>query len=282
MEPNNQDQLPTSPEGTPVPQNEPVPNQTSPPPMEVHHHAHHDHGKKSWKSYFWEFLMLFLAVFCGFLAEYQLEHVIENDREKQYVKGLIQNLQSDTANINRTIKSNIQKQAAWDSLLTLADKDVSIPSNTFNFYKYFLQGTFVPTFRPTNATIIQLKNSGNLRLISKRAVVDSILKYDIMTQRIVDHTESLSIRNDEVWNAAYPIMKSWVFYDTTLTDYWKRILKNQPPALSASEQHLQVFYGNLTRCLLTLQVNRTILAQHKSRADTLMFYLRDKYHIKED
>jgi hypothetical protein len=37
--------------------------------MEVHHHAHHDHGKKNWKSYFWEFLMLFLAVFCGFLAE---------------------------------------------------------------------------------------------------------------------------------------------------------------------------------------------------------------------
>lgn len=37
--------------------------------MEVHHHAHHEHGKKNWKSYFWEFLMLFLAVFCGFLAE---------------------------------------------------------------------------------------------------------------------------------------------------------------------------------------------------------------------
>lgn len=36
--------------------------------MEVHHHAHHE-GKKSWKSYFWEFLMLFLAVFSGFLAE---------------------------------------------------------------------------------------------------------------------------------------------------------------------------------------------------------------------
>ena len=40
--------------------------------MEVHHHAHHGHEKKTWKNYFWEFLMLFLAVFCGFLAEYQL------------------------------------------------------------------------------------------------------------------------------------------------------------------------------------------------------------------
>ena len=30
--------------------------------MEVHHHAHHG-GKKNWKAYFWEFLMLFLAEF---------------------------------------------------------------------------------------------------------------------------------------------------------------------------------------------------------------------------
>jgi hypothetical protein len=31
--------------------------------MEVHAHSH-SHGKKNWKAYFWEFLMLFLAVFC--------------------------------------------------------------------------------------------------------------------------------------------------------------------------------------------------------------------------
>jgi hypothetical protein len=55
--------------------------------MEVHHHAHNPaalHHKKNWKSYFWEFLMLFLAVFCGFFAEYQLEHKIEKNRGKQY------------------------------------------------------------------------------------------------------------------------------------------------------------------------------------------------------
>ena len=41
--------------------------------MEVHHHGH-VHEKKKWKEYLFQFLMLFLAVFCGFLAEYQLEH----------------------------------------------------------------------------------------------------------------------------------------------------------------------------------------------------------------
>ena len=46
--------------------------------MEVHHHTHLASGKthtarKKWTHYFWEFLMLFLAVFCGFLAELQLQ-----------------------------------------------------------------------------------------------------------------------------------------------------------------------------------------------------------------
>ena len=50
--------------------------------MEVHAHTHT--ARKKWTHYFWEFLMLFLAVFCGFLAEYQLEHKIEKDREKQF------------------------------------------------------------------------------------------------------------------------------------------------------------------------------------------------------
>ena len=66
--------------------------------MEVHHHTHPEHSgsRKKWTHYFWEFLMLFLAVFCGFLAEYQLEHKIEKDREKQYVRSLIDDFREDT------------------------------------------------------------------------------------------------------------------------------------------------------------------------------------------
>ena len=69
--------------------------------MEVHHHSHtadpdSHRGRKKWTHYFWEFLMLFLAVFCGFLAEYQLEHRIESDREKVYIKNLYEDLRSDT------------------------------------------------------------------------------------------------------------------------------------------------------------------------------------------
>ena len=47
--------------------------------MEVHGHAQMPASReKKWTHYFWELLMLFLAVFCGFLVELQFEHYIEH------------------------------------------------------------------------------------------------------------------------------------------------------------------------------------------------------------
>ena len=90
--------------------------------MEVHHHAHDPaapHHKKNWKNYFWEFLMLFLAVFCGFLAEYQLEHKIERDRELQFIKSLTTDLQDDVKNLNAIIEQEDDGIKSLDTLIDL-------------------------------------------------------------------------------------------------------------------------------------------------------------------
>src|SRR5215210_6733179 len=46
--------------------------------MDVHHHTHTP--RKKWTHYLFEFFMLFLAVFCGFIAENFREHIVENGR----------------------------------------------------------------------------------------------------------------------------------------------------------------------------------------------------------
>ena len=51
--------------------------------MEVHAHSHT--ARKKWTHYFWEFLMLFLAVTLGFLVENQREHYIEHETSKKYM-----------------------------------------------------------------------------------------------------------------------------------------------------------------------------------------------------
>src|SRR5204862_11263 len=61
--------------------------------MEVHAHTHT--ARKKWTHYLWEFLMLFLAVFCGFLAENQREHMIEHQREKILITEVVEDLITD-------------------------------------------------------------------------------------------------------------------------------------------------------------------------------------------
>src|SRR6476646_5129465 len=72
-------------------------------PMEVHHHSNHQ-GTKKWTHYIWEFLMLFLAVFCGFLAENLREHQVEAERAKQYAALLSEDVKADTAMLATLIR----------------------------------------------------------------------------------------------------------------------------------------------------------------------------------
>ena len=130
--------------------------------MEVHHHAHT--SRKKWTHYFWEFLMLFLAVFCGFLAEYQLEHKIERDREKKFIQTFIEDLKIDTAAINKNLLFRNAKGKQLDSLIgLLSEQKIKGYENEL----YYLGRMLVRTtrFQSNDRTITQLRFSGSLRLI---------------------------------------------------------------------------------------------------------------------
>src|SRR3954468_17117375 len=64
--------------------------------MEVHKHPHHVTHKKKWGEYLLEFFMLFLAVFLGFIAENQREHIVEHQREKKFSSRLLSDLRQDS------------------------------------------------------------------------------------------------------------------------------------------------------------------------------------------
>src|SRR5678816_3065017 len=65
--------------------------------MEVHKHPHHVTHKKNWPEYLLEFLMLFLAVFLGFIAENQREHIVEHQREVKFMSRMLLDLRGDSA-----------------------------------------------------------------------------------------------------------------------------------------------------------------------------------------
>ena len=93
--------------------------------MEVHAHSHSE--RKKWTHYFWEFLMLFLAVFAGFLAENQREHYVEHQREKQYAEELYDEFFADSIAVADKIKLRLEKEKDMD-YLTGYLKDSSLTS----------------------------------------------------------------------------------------------------------------------------------------------------------
>jgi hypothetical protein len=92
--------------------------------MEVHAHTHT--ARKKWHHYFWEFLMLFLAVFCGFLAENQREHYVEGTRAKEYAKSLLSDMKEDTVEISGGILQNSFMVEAFDSCISIGMKSIGL------------------------------------------------------------------------------------------------------------------------------------------------------------
>ena len=138
--------------------------------MEVHAHTHT--ARKKWTHYFWEFIMLFLAVFCGFLAEYQLEHKIERDREKEYAQALYAEFLEDSVAFTSKINARLEKEKDCDYLWSYI-KDSSLTDLPKAFYPayttvFYLINSY--TFEPKDGILSQLKNSGSLRYFKSTAL----------------------------------------------------------------------------------------------------------------
>ncbi len=143
--------------------------------MEVHTHSHT--ARKKWTHYFWEFLMLFLAVFCGFLAEYQLEHKIEKDRELQFIKSLTIDLQDDVKSLKAMIEHERNGIKSLDTLIDLLNNPELAKQHGDDLYYVARIGPRSTPFANNSRTFDQLKNSGGFRLIRKTEASNNIMGY---------------------------------------------------------------------------------------------------------
>ena len=148
--------------------------------MEVHAHTHTP--RKKWTHYFWEFLMLFLAVTLGFLVENQREHYVEHKRAGVLISSLIRDLQKDTSVINwltdfRMQKRKLRLQTFYTLLNTDPDK-----INKKEFYRNFYDICEWYPFSQATGTINQLKNAGYLRYFSDNQLLNHISEYEFFIQ----------------------------------------------------------------------------------------------------
>ncbi len=154
--------------------------------MEVHTHPHHVTHKKKWGEYFLEFFMLFLAVFLGFLAENYREHIVEHQQENKFIRALSSDLEADISRLKIIIQLRNERALMLDSFINLLNrKEYQQHSDDLYYYNSFATRGVAFRFTPVDGTMQQLKNAGNMRLVRKSAVSDSIISYDVAVRAFV-------------------------------------------------------------------------------------------------
>ena len=141
--------------------------------MEVHAHTHTP--RKKWTHYFWEFIMLFLAVSLGFYAENTREKILHKKEVKTQLVSMLSDLKSDISLFDSVTDRNSYGATMADSLVELLHSDVT---NTSDIYFAARIVTANLGYYYTNSkSFDQLKTAGLLRYIKNKELLDSIGSY---------------------------------------------------------------------------------------------------------
>jgi hypothetical protein len=153
--------------------------------METHaHHLHKAPGEKVWH-YFFEFLMLFLAVFCGFLAENFRENYVENERAKELALSLYSEIFADSINIQQKIDLRNRKESECSYFISYV-KDSSLTTLSDRFLPAFSYALIAQRilFEPNDGIVNQLRNSGELRYFKSTELQAAVGKLSVAIAKI--------------------------------------------------------------------------------------------------
>jgi hypothetical protein len=261
--------------------------------MEVHKHPHDVTHKKRWTEYLLEFFMIFFAVTLGFYAENIRERVSDSDREKEYMRSMIEDLKQDTANCQRVIAQNTAIVHGLDTLISHILKPVHDESNVNLIYAYCIKYRYYnPEVQFSERTMSQLKNNGGLRLVKKGEVSNALSTYDqgirfcdrqrdqvLHYYGVLDQTElalfdfgPIKSLWDSLFNAdvlSVPIL--------TMVQY----LRNKVHLQTTGEDQLKKYMNEIIYDQVAIATYNNDLTDQSRKASSLIGLIQKKYGLKD-
>jgi len=159
--------------------------------------------------------MIFLAVTMGFFAESLRENIADKEKEEDYIKSFVQNMKDDTASIANVLEENNKKIEKLQDVMSFSFKNLSDPAIRKQFYKRCNFIGYYSVFKSNDATMMQLKYSGGLRLIKRKKVADSISYYDNVVKIIYAAEVYYSNTTDYAIKAVREVLDYSVAYDSS-------------------------------------------------------------------
>jgi hypothetical protein len=252
--------------------------------MEVHHHPDLRHKKKKFREYFLEFLMIFLAVSLGFIAENLREHISDRNKEKEYIESMIQDLKEDTAKAQHSIIGTTRQIHGLDTLEMLLGPDVNkSDSSVYISYRQSEALYDEHTINFSSRTITQLFSTGNIRLIRNQAIADSISAY-YSAIKDVDAQKAYYVQYFQKCLNIFPEIYDFDFYHTKFND--KDILVTSP-LVYGKYRITNTDPEELKKIKSTLDITKSVIASYRddirqlqAQALRLILFLREKYNLR--
>lgn len=249
--------------------------------METHaHHLHKAPGNKFWH-YFYEFLMLFLAVLCGFLAEYQLEHKIERERGREFAISFREDMLKDTAilqkNINalQIISSNMDSitQLIWQGRINTNEEIKKLYENNITA----LAGYTIDLIDRTSA---QLKNSGGMRLITNKKVIEAIIDYWNNLERLDKIDGMVQMMRSQAREKSYLVFDA-KYYSGSLDANGKRIASDGAKLMTKDYIQLAEYANRINHLKNLIRTSfMNSLKKQKDKANKLVDLIGREYPIE--
>jgi len=232
--------------------------------------------------------MLFLAVFCGFLAEYQLEHKIEKQRAKEFAFSLYRDITADTLAFNRNINNLNICVTKIDSLIELLGNKDEIVKNTALIHRLSIYAFIFPQNKPNESTIQQLLNSGSLRYFRSSRLVDSVKDYNSEIQLYKEFREDIGAFNIESRKVQASVLDmNPIIVAISNGGFLAQEKTGLDPVIFADTQPMTTDpllvkeYANWC-ALKKFYISRTAVQFHtlNRRAGGVLQILKDEYHFK--
>ncbi len=247
--------------------------------MEVHHHPNVE--KKNFKEYFLEFIMIFLAVTMGFIAENIREDITKNNREKEFMKSMVEDLKSDTANINTYYKRSDVVINQIDSLIYM----IKSPDNNVYGQRmyYFARAitTLTGRFVLADRTYEEMKSSGSLSLVNDNALSDSISKYYATQTNFKEQAQLQIQKMSSYTDFVVKIFDGAIFQQMLQRFPYKVIPPNSnPPLLTNDKAMIDELVGILHYYSAILIINSSLAKQKEKSTQTLIEMIQKKYDLQ--
>jgi hypothetical protein len=145
--------------------------------MEIHHHPQLEHKKKHWKEYFLEGLMIFIAVMMGFIAENIREGITNRQHVRELVSQLVQDLKSDTSQLNTMYQFETEIKDANGELTILLQQPLK-GLNIDRLQQLIIQSHNLWIYYPSAGAIAAIKSEIHLKQFSSSKMIGLIAGYE--------------------------------------------------------------------------------------------------------